>query len=59
MSQLRIIDARGERRICREHRVAFVDKCPKCKAAAAERRQQQDLVNQVLSEVREMRRRIV
>lgn len=37
-NHLRIIDQRGERKICREHRVAFVGKCSKCVAAAAEKR---------------------
>ncbi len=35
---LRIIDSRGERKICREHRLAFVSRCPRCEAAAAKRR---------------------
>jgi hypothetical protein len=30
MSHLRIIDSRGERKICREHRISFASKCPKC-----------------------------
>lgn len=33
--QLRIIDARGERKICREHRCAYASKCPKCEARFA------------------------
>lgn len=33
MSHLRIIDNAGERKICREHRIAFTSKCPKCAAA--------------------------
>ncbi len=36
--QLRIIDARGERKICREHRCAYASKCPKCENAVTVRR---------------------
>lgn len=56
---LKIIDSRGERKICREHRLAYASKCPRCEAAAAERRRQKEIVDAVLYEVREMRRRIV
>lgn len=38
MSQLRIIDSLGERKICREHRTAFASKCPKCAEADAGKR---------------------
>lgn len=63
MAQMVLIDRKGERRICREHRLAYSTKCVECEreeaAAKAWRREQQERVRQLMDEVREMRRSIV
>lgn len=54
MSHLRIIDQRGERKICREHRVAFAGKCPKCAELRRELKVHADRVFDAFMQCREL-----